>query len=161
MRRFAPSFFALSFSALLSGCVLNILEPAENANRIFDNSATVPTSGRDFTGFVQVGDNIANDRVTAWMERRCSEIASGNYTVGSRWKGTAGPYSTPIYYKSVSKPGTQVISSPGAVVPLTAPVSPSVLINSNSLTEAKMKCAQIGFTEGTEGFGKCVLQLSK
>jgi hypothetical protein len=30
-----------------------------------------------------------------------------------------------------------------------------------SITTAKVKCADIGFTPGTEGFGKCVLQLSK
>jgi hypothetical protein len=37
-----------------------------------------------------------------------------------------------------------------------APQKPEV-----SIPDAKVKCAEIGFALGTEGFGKCVLQLSK
>ncbi len=35
------------------------------------------------------------------------------------------------------------------------------LQSSVSLEQAKLKCTELGFKEGTEGFGKCVLQLSK
>jgi len=37
---------------------------------------------------------------------------------------------------------------------------PNVVV-STSLEEAKKKCSDLGFKSGTEGFGKCVLQLSK
>ena len=40
--------------------------------------------------------------------------------------------------------------------PSYTPPAPSV-----SLDEAKEKCTNLGFKTGTEGFGKCVLQLSK
>ena len=33
--------------------------------------------------------------------------------------------------------------------------------NKNKLDEAKTKCTELGFKANTEGFGKCVLQLSK
>lgn len=33
--------------------------------------------------------------------------------------------------------------------------------NSTSMDNAKKKCSDLGFKSGTEGFGKCVLQLSK
>ena len=46
-------------------------------------------------------------------------------------------------------------NSPPTQLP-TAPQKPEV-----SILNAKVKCAEIGFTPGTEGFGKCVLQLSK
>jgi hypothetical protein len=38
------------------------------------------------------------------------------------------------------------------------PVTPS---NNISMDVAKQKCGELGFKSGTEGFGKCVLQLSK
>ena len=41
------------------------------------------------------------------------------------------------------------------VAPLREIISQVVLI------EAKKKCADLGFKSGTEGFGKCILQLSK
>lgn len=33
--------------------------------------------------------------------------------------------------------------------------------NSSNIDDAKKKCSDLGFKTGTEGFGKCVLQLSK
>lgn len=33
--------------------------------------------------------------------------------------------------------------------------------NSSNIDDAKKKCSDLGFKSGTEGFGKCVLQLSK
>ncbi len=33
--------------------------------------------------------------------------------------------------------------------------------NSSTIDDAKKKCSDLGFKTGTEGFGKCVLQLSK
>ena len=34
-------------------------------------------------------------------------------------------------------------------------------LESNNIESAKNKCSDLGFKTGTEGFGKCVLQLSK
>ena len=34
-------------------------------------------------------------------------------------------------------------------------------LESNNIESAKNKCSDLGFKSGTEGFGKCVLQLSK
>lgn len=163
MNAITNTFFSSVACLALSGCILNVLEYAqpENANRIFDNDSTVPTIARDLTGFVQVGDNIPVERVTAWMEKRCSEISDGSYALGSRWKGTAGPHSTPIYYKCIlaNKPAV----SADVLVdkqPL-LPSSPPSQKNIPSLSDAKDKCGELGFKQGTEGFGKCVLQLSK
>ena len=48
-------------------------------------------------------------------------------------------------------------------ISLPAPTKlPLTLLNSEiSIPTAKAKCAEIGFAPGTEGFGKCVLQLTK
>lgn len=34
-------------------------------------------------------------------------------------------------------------------------------LNNSSLEHAKIKCSELGFKDGTEGFGKCTLRLSK
>jgi hypothetical protein len=52
-------------------------------------------------------------------------------------------------------PDGVLTNSPPAQLP-SAPQKPDA-----SISEAKAKCADIGFTPGTEGFGKCVLQLSR
>ena len=163
MRKVA--IFPVLFSVFaLSGCVLNVLEytTPENANKIFDNYATIPTPEKSFTGFVQVGDNIPIEQVTEWMKKRCGEIRGGGYVVGSRWKGTAGPHSTPNYYKCVPAPQAQVANNlPSVNQSLGQIQPPASSADKNSFSDAKNKCAQIGFAEGTEGFGRCVLQLSK
>jgi len=158
-------FVTASFlvSSLLSGCVLNLLEPSENANRIFDNSATIPTPEKNFTGFVQVGDNIEASRVTAWMEKRCGEIWGGSYTLGNRWKGTAGPHSTPNYYNCIPKQSAQISTPQPSGASSTQPLSGPNLGQADAIdfTVQKKKCIELGFIEGTEGFGKCVMQLSR
>jgi thiol:disulfide interchange protein DsbA len=40
-------------------------------------------------------------------------------------------------------------------------VSTSTQQSQNTIENAKQKCSDLGFKSGTEGFGKCVLQLSK
>lgn len=167
MRIFSQFFFlrlaTLLGTVTLSGCALNVLEYAtpENANRIFDNAATLPTAEKDFTGFVQVGDNIDSSRITLWMEKRCGEIAGGGYTVGGRWKGTAGPHSTPHYYRCVPPKQSHIAAPSISVTPTIYPVPGIIQRESASFSESKSKCIQLGFLEGTEGFGKCVLQLTK
>jgi hypothetical protein len=46
-------------------------------------------------------------------------------------------------------------------IPVTSTIAPSYSPNKISLDEAKKKCSDLGLKAGTEGFGKCVLQLSK
>lgn len=56
------------------------------------------------------------------------------------------------------------IRQPEAIKQVAPPVSlPSVPIKpvEIDLSDAKRKCTDLGFKSGTEGFGKCVLQLSK
>ena len=73
--------------------------------------------------------------------------------INSEGKKRIGFYTNGI--ENRSSPVTQVIGSE------------SVGLNSNpsnltsSLEDAKKKCSDLGFKSGTEGFGKCVLQLSK
>jgi hypothetical protein len=155
-------FFIYYFSFfLLSGCVLNLLEYSqpENANKIFDNGATLPTRERDFTGFVQVGDNIPIERVSDWMEKRCREISGGGFTVGNRWKGTAGPHSTPNHYKCVPDLNIPVSSNLKVETKISPPIF--TYVPAMTIEIAKTKCDELGFKQGTEGFGKCVLQLTK
>jgi hypothetical protein len=43
----------------------------------------------------------------------------------------------------------------------TQPQSANSVNQNGGLDSAKQRCAELGFKSGTEGFGKCVLQLSK
>jgi hypothetical protein len=65
----------------------------------------------------------------------------------------------------VTKPSQQLLNqnqqSTLQPVPLTSPTPTTSQSNTVSIDEAKKKCTDLGFKTGTEGFGKCVLQLSK
>jgi len=41
------------------------------------------------------------------------------------------------------------------------PIQEKVIMNKMDIGEAKLQCKDIGFTEGTESFGQCVLDLTK
>lgn len=164
--RFRFIFIPLSLS--LGGCVLNLLEYAspENANQIFDNHATLPTQQKNFTGFVQVGDNIEESRINLWMQNRCREIAGEMYMVGNRWMGVAGPHSRPHYYTCIKS------ITPQAINPVITPASAlqnnssniqkeNTEINQLSIDSASAKCVELGFKKGTDKFGDCVLKISK
>ena len=64
---------------------------------------------------------------------------------------------------------SNIVYSPSAIqtnsTPMSRPINnsnpPPATSNSISIQDAKSKCSDLGFKSGTEGFGKCVLQLSK
>jgi hypothetical protein len=64
---------------------------------------------------------------------------------------------------------SNIVSTPRPYIPLPSTVVeekkvnlPAVVeVNSIGISEAKNKCQELGFKAGTEGFGKCVLRLSK
>jgi hypothetical protein len=149
----------------LSGCVaLNVLEytTPENADRIWDG--VTPNSMNNYEGQMQVGVNIPSGKIKSLMDLRCSEI-NDSFIVGSQSIGTSGPYSTPYYYKCVSKPIG--LTKKTDIFSLTEKIEMQLdTVNKGedkniSFEDAQNKCKELGFTPKTEKFGKCVLQLIK
>jgi hypothetical protein len=163
-------FFVAALALTLSGCAaLNVLEymSPENADKIFDNEYTLPSPQNGWVGFVQVGDNIADTRIVEWMESRCN---AHNKTVGRRWKGTAGPHSTPHYYSCLSKPSITPAPKSSESFENSSRTTQSETTSSNvsrdidtedQMNLAKKKCEELGLKPKTEKFAECVLRLSK
>lgn len=77
-------------------------------------------------------------------------------------KALGGIYKTYKCYKSQEatvKPTFEV--QPQNFAPKMQQPSPPSSINNNSLEKFKSLCKELGFKEGTEAFGNCVLKLSK
>jgi hypothetical protein len=60
------------------------------------------------------------------------------------------------YFDCIRQPEVTKQVVPQVTLP-TMPIKPAEA----DLSDAKKKCSDLGFKSGTEGFGKCVLQLSK
>lgn len=146
--------FYVVFPCLVSGCILNVLEPSENQNRIFDYPSLHPNASNNYEGLVQVGKNISQARSNEWMLQRCRNVGM---VLGEVRTSTPGPHSTPNYYKCISSASNN-ISAPPQLSPQSISVTPS---NNITIDVAKQKCQELGFKSGTEAFGKCVLQLTK
>ena len=64
-----------------------------------------------------------------------------------------------VFGYSCNGPTQAIISSP--VTPMVNQQSNALVNPSTGINEAKSKCNDLGFKQGTEGFGKCVLKLSQ
>jgi hypothetical protein len=93
------------------------------------------------------------------MVRQCASFGGLNHSSVKdeeppSWKQTG------VYYKSYRCVGLPTTLKPieRVTTPNSGVVNPQ---NSISIDGAKNKCVELGFRQETEGFGKCVLQLTK
>jgi hypothetical protein len=94
----------------------------------------------------------ANEIRATGIAALCEIIPNLIYPQGTRYMAE---YEVKNRGATCPNPDGVFANSPPAQLP-TAPQKPEV-----SIPDAKVKCAEIGFALGTEGLGKCVLQLSK
>jgi hypothetical protein len=80
------------------------------------------------------------------------EVKKGGMFFSESGQGEMSLY----YFDCIRQPEVTKQVVPQVTLP-TTPIKPAEV----DLSDAKKKCSDLGFKSGTEGFGKCVLQLSK
>ena len=116
------------------------------------NSKSMGTSLPSNTqyGIIAIHINSSQKYASHFMRRNCESfggLSEESVTVVTGPKTGYG-----FYYYSYKCKGIQTVN----------PSSTNVIKSQNfDIDSAKLKCNDLGFKSGTEGFGKCVLQLSK
>ena len=109
---------------------------------------TLPSNNEN--GIIAIHLNSSQKYASHFMRRNCESFGGLNeesVTVITGQKTGLG-----FYYYSYKCKGIQTINQPSMNVNT---------LQSLDIDSAKKKCSDLGFKTGTEGFGKCVLQLSK
>jgi hypothetical protein len=129
----------------------------------------VMPSARDPNGVMYLknnSDSYARDK----MVSNCRNL--GGLNISSLYETPKGNVPEKRwYYKCNNRPIDSVLTkqylhqdlTEGISDPLRRidPPKPASANTTSTLSEAKKKCADLGFKAGTEDFGKCVLQISK
>jgi hypothetical protein len=127
----------------------------DHTNNLDDPFIVEPTANNSFNG-VLAGHSSAQ---SSDLEIRVRDICSGKGGVekGPTYKMSAVISGTYYGYqcKGQHQANSRFVPSPQLQQP-TVTNAPIMTIEI-----AKKKCAELGFKQGTEGFGKCVLQLSR
>lgn len=120
-----------------------------------------PNQGNNYQGLLVVEFSVDGYQAAEpYMIKEC--MPYGGFKKGSAYRSSAPkPYSTWGWnigntYWNYSCNGLS--ESPLKKENFNAPAIP---LNVDKVEDAKRKCNELGFKLGTEGFGKCVLQLSK
>ena len=77
------------------------------------------------------------------------------YTNGEVWKGE---WSNHAFIKGKKYAAGEYVE-PAELYE--EPIEEKIIVDKMDIGEAKLQCKDIGFTEGTESFGQCVLDLTK
>ena len=129
-------FFILAAS-ILSACTSLIPSRSSQKYAVIGEDPLLPSS-------MAYIDALANSH--------CNKYDSNAVFYTKEWNL---PGST-IYYYACNK--KMMSTQDDAALPILAPTGSTKI---NDIETAKQNCSQLGFKTGTEGFGKCVLQLSK
>ena len=144
----------LCFAAIISGCASNGVADYRTVG-INERVVVEPSASNAFKGIL-VEMPPSPEGV---LEQRANEICSrlGGVKVRPTYSHTV-PLGWKFYNYQCNGP---IIVQPQ--IQQYAPTQP-ILQNQQQgipIDLAKSKCSELGFNQGTEGFGKCVLQLSK
>ena len=141
------------FPVLLTGCATNGVADYRSIG-INENVVLEPTIGNGYKGvLVEKPPSPEGALLT-----RAHEICS---TRGGLLEAPRNTHSAPIGWKFYSYrcSGFQRVATPKAPSSIEQAETKKTL--SVSISEAKLKCADLGFKAGSEAFGNCVLKLSK
>jgi hypothetical protein len=144
------SLAALCFAAIISGCASNGVADYRTVG-INERVVVEPSASNAYKGILV---EISPSREGV-LEHRANEICS---RLGGLKVRPAYSHTVPLGWKSYNYQCNGFI-----LVQQYAPREP-ILQNQQqgiSIDLAKSKCSELGFSQETEGFGKCVLQLSK
>lgn len=148
------SLAALCFAAIISGCASNGVADYRTAG--IDKRVVVePSASNAYKGILF---EISPSREGV-LEHRANEICS---RLGGLKVRPAFSHTTPLGWKFYNYQCNGFILAQPQIQQY-APREP-ILQNQQkgiSIDLAKSKCSELGFSQETEGFGKCVLQLSK
>jgi len=149
MRTIKIKLILLLLSALISSC------------SVIDNGryhTYRPSASNSFTGLI-AGE--LSDPPVSSMVANCSYFGGLDYS-SIQSEETPSWKVTGYVYKSYRCLGPQKSIPQNASNQLSPPEEKSVPVSVKpSLEDAKLKCTELGFSSGTEGFGNCVLKLTK
>jgi hypothetical protein len=117
-----------------------------------------PSASNSFTGLI-AGE--LSDPPVSSMVANCSYFGGLDYS-SIKSEETPSWKVTGYIYKSYRCLGPQKSPPQNASNQLSPPEQKSAPLSFKpNLEDAKLKCAELGFNSGTEGFGNCVLKLTK
>lgn len=145
----------------LSGCFGNLIQDHNTPGAAVNGPNTLfsPTERTGYWGGLATGKDITDAQRLARSEHNCAMLgglkSAPTYT-GENLSGV-------VFYRYQCK-GPLSVTDQSKTLPsiVTIPSHNESSNQPNSIFDtAKLKCIELGFKAATEGFGKCVLKLSK